>query len=102
VLPETEPAGVRRLLGAVLAGVDALRIEHAGSDCATHVTVSLGAVSLKPAPAAESQSALERADRLLYEAKEGGRHRGMHEDGSGATQHVPPSPIAASAPATEG
>jgi diguanylate cyclase (GGDEF)-like protein len=90
VLPETDPAGVRALLGAVLAGVDALQIEHAGSGCASHVTVSLGAVTLKPAPGALCLSLIERADRLLYQAKEAGRHQAMHEDGSGVTRRVGP------------
>ncbi len=84
VLAEIEPDGVRALLGAILAGIDALHIEHAGSDCAPHVSVSLGAVSLKPAPADTSLDAIERADRLLYQAKERGRHQAMYDDGSGA------------------
>jgi PleD family two-component response regulator len=70
--------------------VDALRIGHAASDCASHVTVSLGAASLKPSPGDESLAVLERADRLLYKAKEGGRHQAFHEDGSGAVRRVGP------------
>jgi diguanylate cyclase (GGDEF)-like protein len=88
VLPETEPAGVRALLGAVLAAVDALQIPHADSACALHVTVSLGAVSLKPGPGDGAGSALECADRLLYRAKEGGRHQAMHQDPSGAEHRI--------------
>jgi diguanylate cyclase (GGDEF)-like protein len=90
VLPEVDPEGVGALLGAVLAGVDALRIGHAASDCASHVTVSLGAASLKPSPGDESLAVLERADRLLYKAKEGGRHQAFHEDGSGAVRRGGP------------
>jgi diguanylate cyclase (GGDEF)-like protein len=94
VLPEAEPAGVARLLAAVLAGVDALGIAHAESDCASHVTVTLGAVSLKPGPGADGLAALERADRLLYQAKQGGRHHALHDDGSGAVRRVGADPLA--------
>lgn len=88
VLPETEPSGVRALMYAILAAVDALQIEHADSACATHVTVSLGAVSLRPALGTDSHSALQMADQLLYRAKDAGRHRAMHDDGSGAQQII--------------
>jgi diguanylate cyclase (GGDEF)-like protein len=84
VLPQTEPDGVRALIQQLLQSVDALGIEHAASDAAPHVTVSLGAVSLKPGPGDTALSAIERADALLYKAKEGGRHRAVHE-AAGAT-----------------
>jgi diguanylate cyclase (GGDEF)-like protein len=79
VLPETEPPGIRDLLASVLASVDALRIEHAGSECAAHVTVSLGAMSLRPSFSGTAHEALEAVDRWLYKAKEGGRHHGLHQ-----------------------
>jgi diguanylate cyclase (GGDEF)-like protein len=89
VLPETDPEGVRRLLAGVLAAVDGLAIPHEDSGCAPHVTVSLGAVSLKPAPEGDAAAALARADRLLYVAKESGRHQARHEDdGGGQAQRV--------------
>jgi diguanylate cyclase (GGDEF)-like protein len=83
VLPETDPEGVRRMLAAVLAAVDGLAIPHADSDCAPHVTVSLGAVSVRPPAEGEAGSALARADRLLYLAKESGRHQARHQDDDG-------------------
>jgi diguanylate cyclase (GGDEF)-like protein len=85
VLPDIEPDGVRKLLRSVLTAVDALHIEHADSTCASHVTVSLGAVSVKPGRSDLAQVALRRADELLYQSKEGGRHRAMHADGAGDT-----------------
>ena len=89
VLPETDPEGVRRMLAAVLAAVDGLAIPHADSLCAPHVTVSLGAVSLKPpADGDDASAALARADRLLYLAKEGGRHQARHDDGGGEGEPV--------------
>jgi diguanylate cyclase (GGDEF)-like protein len=83
VLAETDPEGVRRLLVSVLGAVDGLAIPHEDSSCAPHVTISLGAVSLKPAVDGEAASALAQADRLLYAAKEGGRHQARHDDGGG-------------------
>jgi len=88
VLPETDPEGVRILLRGILTAVDALQIEHADSQCAPHVTVSLGAISLKPALDAESLSAMKIADQMLYKAKEYGRHQAMHDDGSGVPQQI--------------
>jgi len=88
VLPETDPEGVRGMLAAVLAAVDGLAIAHVDSGCAPHVTVSLGAVSLKPAADGDASSALVRADRLLYMAKEGGRHQARHDDGSAEGRQV--------------
>jgi diguanylate cyclase (GGDEF)-like protein len=80
VLPEIDPAGAQTLLGSVLAAVDRLQIEHADSTCAPHVTVSIGAVSLRPERHAELQTTMRRVDVLLYRAKEEGRHRAEHED----------------------
>jgi diguanylate cyclase (GGDEF)-like protein len=96
VVPETDPAGVRVMLRAVLAAVDALGIEHAGSACAPHVTVSLGAASVKPGRDGDPRSLVERADRLLYQAKDGGRHQAVHDDGTGETRRISASAVAAS------
>src|SRR5262249_39701063 len=90
VLPETDPDGVRALLRAVLEAVDALQIDHAGSGCARHVTVSLGAASTPPPAEADRASLVERADRLLYLAKDGGRHQPPLDDGSGKVERVLP------------
>src|SRR5204862_5197919 len=75
VLPHLDPTGARTLLAAVLAAVDGLAIEHADSAAAPQVTVSLGAVSLRPGAGADRLAALERADGLLYTSKSAGRHQ---------------------------
>ena len=69
VLPETEPAGIRTLLPAVLSAVDELQIEHADSACAPYVTVSVGAVSLRPTLDMESSYAFQLADQMLLQSK---------------------------------
>jgi diguanylate cyclase (GGDEF)-like protein len=90
VLPEIGPDGVNALLHAILQAVDALQIEHADSSCAPHVSISLGAVSVLPGAHDEARTALRRADELLYQAKENGRHRAIHADETGATHAVAP------------
>jgi diguanylate cyclase (GGDEF)-like protein len=90
VLPEIGPDQVADLLRTILQAVDALQIEHADSSCAPHVTISLGAVTVMPGANDEARTALRRADELLYQAKESGRHRAIHADETGATQAVVP------------
>jgi diguanylate cyclase (GGDEF)-like protein len=85
VLPEIDPDRVRALLHAVLLAVDTMQIDHADSTCAAHVTISLGAMSVKPSRHDEAQATLRHADELLYQAKERGRHQVIHTAESGAT-----------------
>lgn len=80
VLPETAAAGASSLLFGLLNEVRALGIEHADSSCGSSVTLSVGAVSLLPRDQDGRRAAVEHADRLLYEAKEGGRGHGVHLD----------------------
>ena len=55
--------------------VAALRMPHAGSQCAPHVTVSGGRASIRPAVDTEPSRLLELADEALYRAKAAGRNR---------------------------
>ena len=87
VLPETEPEGARALVATLLDHVDQLAIEHLDSDCARHVTVSAGAVSVVPTDSQSPRDVLDQADRLLYEAKKGGRHHAVHMDLLTAARH---------------
>jgi diguanylate cyclase (GGDEF)-like protein len=70
VLPDTPGEAMAHLLGALLETVRGLCL----------ATVSAGAVTLIPAPDADPASALEAADRLLYEVKRGGRNHALHAD----------------------
>ncbi|HEV8269588.1 MAG TPA: GGDEF domain-containing protein, partial [Thermoanaerobaculia bacterium] len=100
VLSETDPEGARAMARHVLGSVAELAIEHSASSCAAHVTVSLGIVSLIPAEGDSSAQALEKADRLLYEAKGSGRHRGVHLDVAlGAEQRIAPPDHSGAGPA---
>jgi diguanylate cyclase (GGDEF)-like protein len=84
LLPETDAAGMRQLVLGLLERVEALAISHPGSPH-ERVTISAGAVTLVPGREQAAATALEAADRLLYEAKAGGRAQAIHidlEDGS--------------------
>jgi len=79
LMPETDGEGMQLLVQALLHAVAELQVPHQGS---THgvVTVSIGAVTLVPERDQPPGSALETADRLLYEVKEGGRAHAQHLD----------------------
>ena len=70
ILPDTPGEAMAQLIGALLDAVRALCL----------ATVSVGAVTLIPARDADPSSALEAADRLLYEVKRGGRNHALHAD----------------------
>ena len=75
LLPETSLDGalqVARQLGASVAG---LGIEHAHSDAAAVVTVSLGVCTGAGAAGGDVGALLRGADAQLYQAKSLGRHR---------------------------
>jgi len=80
VLPDTAGEAMAQLTGSLLDAVRALAIEHSASSSAACVTVSAGAVTLIPARDADPASALETADKLLYEVKRGGRNHALHVD----------------------
>jgi diguanylate cyclase (GGDEF)-like protein len=78
VLPETEPEGASALAQGALLRIQELAIPH--EDAGGRVTVSLGLVSLVPGEGEDSRGVLQKADALLYQAKEGGRRHGVHLD----------------------
>jgi diguanylate cyclase (GGDEF)-like protein len=85
IIPESDAPAMRALLQNALNAVRNLAFAHSASDVATHVTISIGAVTLVPAVAGgDILSTLEAADRLLYDAKQMGRNQAQHLDlGSG-------------------
>jgi diguanylate cyclase (GGDEF)-like protein len=75
LLPDTGPQAARHLAEAMREGVSGLRIPHAASSVADHVTLSLGAATRVPDLDLPPGSLVEEADRLLYQAKQEGRNR---------------------------
>ena len=61
----------------VLAAIRALGLAHARSTTAAHVTASLGALDVAAHDELVPEALVTAADRLLYEAKRGGRDRAM-------------------------
>lgn len=93
-------------VGAELCdGVRAARIEHRTSTVGEHVTVSVGAAQVWPAPGVNPQVLVDQADRALYQAKKQGRDRvsGLTLAGAAtiqaaatpqdATVHAPVAPV---------
>ena len=77
ILPDTDAAGTAAAAVAarVVAAVAALGLAHKASGVATHVSVSVGAVSGIPAQRDASAPLVAQADAALYRAKEQGRNR---------------------------
>lgn len=75
VLPETEAAGAVSIADKLREQVYALHIPHARSLAADHVTLSLGVATLVPESVQLPADLIDRADRLLFKAKQNGRNQ---------------------------
>jgi diguanylate cyclase (GGDEF)-like protein len=84
VLPDTDPASMPLVVGSLLDAVRSLGIQACGGG---PVTISAGAVSVIPHRDSDPSSVIEAADRLLYEAKRGGRNHAIHADLSSGIRH---------------
>ena len=73
LLPDADGTQVHALGQAVCQAVRDAAIEHRHSRVAPHVTVSIGAASLKPLRVADRHQLLKVADKALYRAKTAGR-----------------------------
>jgi diguanylate cyclase (GGDEF)-like protein len=80
LLPQTDADAMSSILRRLLIAIDSLAIDHAASTCGSRVSVSAGAVSLIATVDTSSAAVLETADKLLYEAKRGGRCQAVHLD----------------------
>lgn len=75
VLPETDIEGGRALAEQIRAQVEDLHIPHPEAGAERWVTISVGGVTLIPTTADIDSEVFCQADKLLYEAKHGGRNR---------------------------
>lgn len=75
VLPDTDLAGAMKVANELGAHVDAEQIEHARSEAAATVSISLGVATLRPTATGGPAGLLRAADQQLYLAKSRGRHR---------------------------
>lgn len=75
LLPDTGLDGALTVAEKVRSGVEALRLPHASSPVAGHITVSVGVAGSIPRHRGSSQELVNLADRALYRAKSSGRNR---------------------------
>ncbi len=75
VLPETDARGVEKVGEKLRLAVACREIPHEHSAVASHVTLSLGGMTMTPTPDSNSKELIEKADGFLYQAKKGGRNR---------------------------
>jgi len=80
LLVDTGERGARLVAERIRERVEALGVEHRASSVARHLTVSLGVATVVPRPAIRPEDLVDRADRALYAAKEGGRNRVVAAD----------------------
>jgi diguanylate cyclase (GGDEF)-like protein len=75
ILPETSAHAAHSIANGIVQDVRALAIDHAESDVAPIMTVSIGVATFFPILEGHDARLLERADAALYQAKEQGRNR---------------------------
>jgi two-component system chemotaxis family response regulator WspR len=75
ILPGTGLDGAKHVGEAIRKAIEDLRIPHSAATTGTHVSLSIGGITIKPQ---QQQSLLEvivSADKALYEAKHQGKNR---------------------------
>ncbi|NIC06575.1 GGDEF domain-containing protein [Billgrantia bachuensis] len=75
VLPETSLEAARQVAERCQAAIGDAAIPHRASDVSHLVTVSMGVATADPTDGGGQASLIEKADRLLYRAKQNGRDR---------------------------
>jgi diguanylate cyclase (GGDEF)-like protein len=75
LLPDTPLPGALEVAERVLDSVRGLKLAHAKSEVAEHVTMSLGITVCVPSPTLSSEQLIKVADSALYQAKSEGRNR---------------------------
>ncbi len=75
LLPDTTSEGAQTTALRILHAVRQLQLEHAGSEAASVVTVSIGVVCAVPSARDAGAHLLAQADAALYQAKAAGRNQ---------------------------
>ncbi|MEG4316729.1 sensor domain-containing diguanylate cyclase [Pseudomonas sp. FIP_A4] len=77
LLPETDAQAAAQVAERCRQLIRGQNIQHAHSQVAPLLTISLGVSTLIPGPLDQPQAFLERVDRLLYKAKHQGRNQAV-------------------------
>jgi len=78
LLPNTNEEGVGITAARLLKSIRALGIPHKNSDIADHVTISIGATTVKVKLEHQYMDYIQRADEALYMSKNTGRDKYTH------------------------
>jgi len=78
LLPNTDEAGVGITAARLLKSIRSLGIPHKNSDIADHVTISIGATTIKVKLSHQYMDYIQRADEALYMSKNTGRDKYTH------------------------
>ena len=74
MLPNTTQQNAQSIAERIRGAVEKLCIDHAGSEAADKVTISLGVGTMEEGENLTPKALLERADQALYKSKEAGRN----------------------------
>jgi diguanylate cyclase (GGDEF)-like protein len=75
VLPNTDAVGAKIVAERLRAAVEALALPHAGSQCSSHVTITVGFAAAHILPTDSTELLVTAADAFLLKAKSDGRNR---------------------------
>jgi diguanylate cyclase (GGDEF)-like protein len=75
ILPDTDLDGAKKIAEQMRARVEDMAIPHGHSDISPSVTVSIGVTGQQPQVTDSAAELIEKADHMLYQAKNTGRNR---------------------------
>ncbi len=75
ILPDCNPQNSRIMGDKLCQGIETLKIPHAKSPTAQHITISVGMATMLPQKNHQSDKLIQAADKALYQAKALGRNR---------------------------
>jgi len=75
IMPNTDNEGAIKVAEEIKKTMGTLKIPHARSGAGRHVSLSMGVSSVLPGRSDGTEAFINEVDRLLYQAKEGGRDR---------------------------